>query len=196
MKSNLRNEIKSYIVRQGMTMQEVVDLLRDEHGWSDSVSNLPNKLQRESLRYVEAVQLADVLGYFDFTQEKILEIARTAHDLGIELFVMDDGWFGKRNCDNCSLGDWVVNREKLPDGLDGLSKRIHDLGMLFGLWMEPEMISPDSDLFRAHPDWCLHVKGRPSTLERSQLILDLSRAEVQDYVIEAVCRVLRESNAD
>ena len=109
---------------------------------------------------------------------------------------MDDGWFGKRNCDNCSLGDWVVNREKLPDGLDGLSKRIHDLGMLFGLWMEPEMISPDSDLFRAHPDWCLHVKGRPSTLERSQLILDLSRAEVQDYVIEAVCRVLRESNAD
>lgn len=134
--------------------------------------------------------------YFDFTQEKILEIARTAHDLGIELFVMDDGWFGKRNCDNCSLGDWVVNREKLPDGLDGLSNRIHDLGMLFGLWMEPEMISPDSDLFRAHPDWCLHVKGRPSTLERSQLILDLSRAEVQDYVIEAVCRVLRESNAD
>ena len=134
--------------------------------------------------------------YFDFDEEKLFRIARDGKELGIELFVMDDGWFGKRNSDNCSLGDWTANPEKLPRGLSGLSERIHGLDMLFGIWMEPEMISPDSDLSRAHPDWCLHVPGRARTEERNQLILDLTRKEVRDYVTEAVSSVLRESRAD
>ena len=132
--------------------------------------------------------------YFNFNEEKILEIARRAKDIGVELFVLDDGWFGKRNSDNCSLGDWVVNREKLPGGIDGLAKKINDLGLKFGLWFEPEMVSPDSDLYRAHPDWCLHVDGRARTESRNQLILDLSRKEVQDYIIGAVSAVLENAS--
>ncbi len=128
--------------------------------------------------------------YFDFNEEKILAIAERAKEIGVELFVLDDGWFGKRNNDDCSLGDWVVNREKLPCGIDGLAKKINDMGLMFGLWFEPEMVSPDSDLYRAHPDWCLHVDGRRRTEARQQLILDLSRREVQDYLIKAVSDVL------
>ena len=134
--------------------------------------------------------------YFDFNEEKILDIARRAKDIGVELFVLDDGWFGKRNSDNCSLGDWVVNTEKLPGGINGLADKINELGMKFGLWFEPEMISPDSDLYRAHPDWCLHVDGRRRTEARQQLILDVSRTDVQDYIIEAVSSVLRSANID
>ena len=134
--------------------------------------------------------------YFDFNEEKILDIARSAKEIGIELFVLDDGWFGKRDNDDCSLGDWVVNTAKLPHGMDGLADRIHDLGLKFGLWFEPEMISPDSDLYRAHEDWCLHVPGRERTLERNQLMLDLSRKEVQDYVIEAVSSILSTAGID
>ena len=128
--------------------------------------------------------------YFDFNEEKLLSIASEAQKLGIELFVLDDGWFGKRNLDNCSLGDWTVNMQKLPHGLSGLSERIHALGLRFGLWFEPEMVSPDSDLYRAHPDWCLHVPGRSRTESRQQLILDMSRPEIQDYVISAVSAIL------
>ena len=134
--------------------------------------------------------------YFDFNEEKLLDIARAAADIGVELFVLDDGWFGKRNIDNCSLGDWVVNTDKLPGGLKGVADKINALGLKFGLWFEPEMISPDSDLYRAHPDWCLHVDGRPRTEARNQLILDMSRTEVQDYVIEAVSSVLRSANIE
>lgn len=134
--------------------------------------------------------------YFDFNAEKILSIARRAKDLGIELFVLDDGWFGKRDTDNCSLGDWIVDRRKLPDGISGLAEQINALGLKFGLWFEPEMISPDSDLYRAHPDWCLHVPGRNRTEARNQLILDLSRREVQDYIIDAISSVLRSANIE
>ncbi len=128
--------------------------------------------------------------YMNFNEEKIVSIASLAKDLGIELFVLDDGWFGKRNTDTCSLGDWYVNREKLPSGIDGLSKRVVELGIDFGLWFEPEMVSPDSDLYRAHPDWAIHAEGISPALSRNQLVLDLSRREVQNYVIESVCSVL------
>ena len=131
--------------------------------------------------------------YFDFDEERLLSIAEKAAEIGAELFVLDDGWFGKRNSDNCSLGDWTVNTEKLPGGLAGLSGKIHALGLQFGLWFEPEMVSPDSNLYRAHPDWCLHVVNRPRTEARQQLILDLSRPEVQDYIISAVSAVLASS---
>ncbi len=121
--------------------------------------------------------------YFNFDEEKIVRIAECAKKAGIEMLVLDDGWFGVRNTDNCSLGDWYVNKEKLPNGIEGLAKQINELGMLFGLWFEPEMISPDSDLYRKHSDWCLHVEGRKRSEGRKQLILDLSREEVQDYII-------------
>ena len=134
--------------------------------------------------------------YFNFNEEKILDIVREAKPLGIELFVLDDGWFGKRDIDNCSLGDWTADLRKLPNGIAGLSAKVHAEGLMFGIWVEPEMISPDSDLYRAHPDWCLHVDGRTRTLERNQLILDLSRKEVQDYVIDAICNVLRTGTSD
>lgn len=132
--------------------------------------------------------------YFDFTEEKILGIAREAKELGIELMVLDDGWFGKRNDDKSSLGDWVVNREKLPGGITGLADKINAMGLKFGLWFEPEMVSVDSDLYRAHPDWCIHVPGRVRTETRNQLTLDLSRKEVCDYIVEAVGKVLDEAN--
>lgn len=124
--------------------------------------------------------------YFNFNAEKIEAIAKAGSELGIELFVLDDGWFGKRNDDTTSLGDWVVDQNKLPNGLTDLAERVNRLGLKFGLWVEPEMISPDSDLYRAHPDWCLHVDGRRRTLARTQLVLDLSRAEVREYLYNAL----------
>lgn len=124
--------------------------------------------------------------YFDFTEEKLVDIAKEASKLGIELFVLDDGWFGSRNSDNSSLGDWTVNPSKLPNGLNKLAERINDLNMKFGLWVEPEMISPDSDLYRAHPDWCLHVPDRRRTEFRWQLVLDYSRKEVRDYIYQSL----------
>ena len=129
--------------------------------------------------------------YFSFNEETILSIAGKAKSVGVELMVLDDGWFGKRNTDNCSLGDWVVDREKLPNGIDGLAGKVSELGMKFGLWLEPEMISKDSDLYRKHPDWCIHVEGRKRTESRNQLVLDLSRKEVRDYIVDAVSTVLR-----
>lgn len=134
--------------------------------------------------------------YFGFTEEKLLAIARRGAEIGCELFVLDDGWFGKRDSDNCSLGDWVVNPEKMPGGMGAFARQINDLGMRFGLWFEPEMISPDSDLYRAHPEWCLHVDGRDRTEARQQLILDYCRPEVQDYIIEAVSSVLRSAHIE
>lgn len=128
--------------------------------------------------------------YFNFTEEKLLKIAESAKDLGIDLLVLDDGWFGKRNDAKSSLGDWFANTEKLPDGLKGLGEKLNEMGLGFGIWLEPEMVSPDSDLYRAHPDWCIHIDGRSRTLTRCQLTLDLSRKEVCDYIIEAVSNVL------
>ena len=128
--------------------------------------------------------------YFDFNAEKIEAIATTAADLGLELFVLDDGWFGKRDTDNCSLGDWTTDLKKLPKGLPDLVSRINAKGMRFGLWFEPEMVSPDSDLYRAHPDWCLHVEGRQRTEGRQQLILDFSRKDVCDAIVEKLSAVL------
>ena len=128
--------------------------------------------------------------YFDFNEEKILNIAKKAKDVGVELMVLDDGWFGKRNNETSSLGDWFVNPEKLPDGIESLASKVEDLGMKFGLWFEPEMISKDSDLYRAHPDWCIHVEGRENTPSRCQFVLDLTREDVRDYVYNSVANIL------
>lgn len=128
--------------------------------------------------------------YFKFNADKIEDIARAGKELGIELFVLDDGWFGKRDSDNSSLGDWFVDRNKLPNGLEDLVSRVTSLGMEFGLWFEPEMVSPDSELYRRNPDWCLHVDGRRRTQARQQLILDMSRQDVQDYIVESLSAIL------
>lgn len=134
--------------------------------------------------------------YFDFNTEKLLSIAREAAALGIEMLVMDDGWFGARNSDNCALGDWQVNEQKLSGGLKYLVDEVNKLGMKFGIWFEPEMISPDSDLYRAHPDWAIAIPGRTATESRQQYVLDLSRKEVVDYVYEMVAKILRSANIE
>ncbi len=134
--------------------------------------------------------------YFDFNTEKLLSIAQEASKLGIEMLVMDDGWFGRRNADDCALGDWKVNEEKIKGGLKYLVDEVNKLGMKFGIWFEPEMISPDSDLYRAHPDWAIAIPGRPGTESRQQLVLDLSRQEVVDCVYEQVAAVLRSANIE
>lgn len=128
--------------------------------------------------------------YFDFNETSIKNIAKEASELGVELFVLDDGWFGQRNNDDCSLGDWVVNEEKVKGGLEKLAREINEMGIQFGLWFEPEMVCPISELYKEHPDWCIHIPGRTRSQARKQLILDLSREEVCDYVIKAVCDVL------
>lgn len=128
--------------------------------------------------------------YFDFDHQRLVDMARAAADLGVELFVLDDGWFGERDSDTTSLGDWVVDRRKLPGGLAPLAAEIESLGLSFGLWIEPEMVSPRSRLFEAHPDWAIGVPGRPRTESRQQLVLDLSRPEVVDHLEEAIASVL------
>ncbi|GIM28195.1 alpha-galactosidase [Clostridium polyendosporum] len=132
--------------------------------------------------------------YFNFNSEILLNLAKEAKELGIELFVLDDGWFSQRNSDTCCLGDWFVNKAKIPEGLYGLSNRINNLGMEFGLWVEPEMVSPNSELYKNHPDWVIHVPNRPRSESRNQLILDLSRKEVCDMIIKVISDILASAN--
>lgn len=126
---------------------------------------------------------------FDFTQSRLLDLAGRAKKLGCELFVLDDGWFGKRDNDSAGLGDYNINKEKLPGGLQGLAEKINAKGMEFGLWFEPESVNPDSDLYRAHPDWAL-TDALPDVMERHQLLLDLTKPEVRDYIVENVTEIL------
>lgn len=132
--------------------------------------------------------------YFDFDEKKLLEIAKEASELGIEMLVMDDGWFGRRSSDDSSLGDWFVNEEKLKGGLHALVENVKKLGMKFGIWVEPEMISPESELYQKHPDWAIQIPGRDITQSRAQYVLDLSRAEVADAVYDMIANVLRSAD--
>ncbi len=187
----------SWTLEPGQDFQSPEAVLVYSDGGFGKMSRILHDLYRRRLvrgRYRDEVRpiLANnwEATYFDFDEEKILALAKEAADLGIELFVLDDGWFGRRDNDNCSLGDWYVYDEKLPGGIAGLASRIKEYGMKFGLWFEPEMVSPDSDLYRSHPDWCIHVPGRMRTECRNQLILDLSRQEVRDHIVAAVSHVL------
>lgn len=132
--------------------------------------------------------------YFDFNERKLNALAKQAAELGIELFVLDDGWFGRRNDDSSSLGDWFVNKKKLPSGLKGICQKVNDLGMDFGLWVEPEMISEDSDLYRNHSDWVVRVPERGFSTGRRQLLLDLTRDEVRDYLVERLSDIFSSAN--
>ena len=134
--------------------------------------------------------------YFKFSESKLLSLARKAKNIGIELFVLDDGWFKNRDDDTKALGDYEINKKKLPRGLDSLAKKINGLGMKFGLWFEPEMVSVDSDLFRAHPDWIIGNGERPLAKGRHQLVLDFSRKEVRDYVFTSLDEVLSSANIE
>ena len=132
--------------------------------------------------------------YFDFDEKKLLDIAKEASALGIEMLVMDDGWFGNRFDDNRALGDWQVNEEKLKGGLKKLVDGVNALGMKFGIWFEPEMVSPESKLYREHPDWAIAIPGRVPGLARNQYVLDISRKEVRDYILEMLFKVLHSAN--
>lgn len=127
--------------------------------------------------------------YFDFDEEKLFRIAQKAKEIGIEMLVMDDGWFGKRDNDNCALGDWTVNTDKLKGGLPKLVQRVNDLGLQFGIWIEPEMISEDSELYHTHPQWCMKIPGREVNRSRSQLNLDITQKEVRNYIMNSLFAV-------
>ena len=134
--------------------------------------------------------------FFRFTRGKLLKLARRAKKVGVELFVLDDGWFGKRDSDKAGLGDYHVNPRKLPRGLSHFSRSIHRMGLRFGLWFEPEMVNPDSDLYRAHPEYALVTPNKQPALGRNQLALDLCNPAVRDYIVTNVCRILDTCNID
>ena len=132
--------------------------------------------------------------YFDFNKDNLIAIAKEAAELNLDMLVLDDGWFGKRDDDFSGLGDWFVNEKKLCGTLSELVKEVHDMGLSFGLWFEPEMISEDSDLYRAHPDWALVIPGRQPIRSRSQLVLDMSREDVTDYLTERICDIVEKAD--
>lgn len=134
--------------------------------------------------------------YFHFTGESIYRLAKQAAELGIEMLVLDDGWFGARNNDNSGLGDWYVNEEKIGCSLNELAKKINALGLKFGIWIEPEMVNEDSDLYRAHPDWAIQIPGRKPVRARNQLLLDFSRKEVVDAIFDQICNILDHANIE
>ncbi len=187
----------SFLLEPGDSFEAPEAVLAYSPAGLTGLSHLYHNVYRRCLcRSPYAAQSRPVLlnsweaAYFDFDEEKLLRIAKGAADMGAELFVLDDGWFGARDDDNSSLGDWQENKTKLKGDLCSLSERVHALGLKFGLWIEPEMISERSRLYEAHPDWCLKAPGRPSTRGRNQLVLDLSREDVCQYLIETFCGIL------
>lgn len=191
----------SWPLNQGESFQtpEVV-MVYSDHGLNQMSQTYHELYQKRLARGQYRDQVRPILvnnwegTYFDFDEEKILNIAKTAQKLGIELFVLDDGWFGKRNNDNAGLGDWYPNLEKLPHGIAGLSKKIVDLGMQFGIWFEPEMVNKDSDLYRAHPEWTFETPNRQTSHGRNQYVLDFSNHEVVDYIYGLMAKVIEESH--
>lgn len=134
--------------------------------------------------------------YFDFNEAKLMKIVNQAHELGIEMFVLDDGWFGHRDNDHTSLGDWFVDKKKFPNGIEHFAEQVHNLGMKFGLWFEPEMISIDSDLYRTHPDWMIHAPKSTPTPGRHQFVLDMTRPEVIDYLYDHMSHMIESADLD
>ena len=162
------------------------------HGFGEA-SRLLHKLEIDDIEPHGAKARARPVLYnsweateFNVNEAGQTALAQKAAKLGVELFVMDDGWFGKRNTDHAGLGDWVPNPQKFPNGLGGLIKAVNDLGMDFGLWVEPEMVNPDSDLYRAHPDWVMNFPGRPRSELRNQLVLNMARDDVKEYIFGAL----------
>lgn len=172
-----------------------------EYGFT-GLSHLYHDFYRSNLcksKFVKDVQRPVLINsweaaFMDFDDVKLVNIAKAAKKMGVDLLVMDDGWFGKRDDDNSGLGDWVVNEKKIKCGLHKLVEQINDLDMKFGIWFEPEMVSEDSDLYRAHPEWAMQIPGRHAVRSRNQMALDMSRKDVQDYLIEKVNAILDDAN--
>lgn len=190
-------------LKAGSSLQTPETVLVYSDNGISKMSNIYHKLYRQRLcrgKWRDLTRPIVINNWegttFHFDEKVILDIAENGAKAGAEMFVLDDGWFGKRDDDKSSLGDWTVYEEKLPNGLGHLAEEINKLGLKFGLWFEPEMISPDSELYRKHPDWCLHAEGRRRTENRWQLILDLSRKEVCDYVVDAVSTILSSANIE
>jgi alpha-galactosidase len=134
--------------------------------------------------------------FMDFNEAKLMPIVKKAHELGIEMFVLDDGWFGHRDNDRSSLGDWFVDQKKFTNGISGFAKKVHEQGLKFGLWFEPEMISIDSKLYEKHPDWMISTPGRQSTPARNQYVLDMTRPEVVDYLVDHISAIIKQTKLD
>ena len=198
----INDRLFSYVVGPGEDFDTPVVLMTYTHKGLTKMSHNYHDFFRNNLnrsKFVKDVKRPILINtweaaFFDFDDEKLVEIAKAARDMGVEMIVMDDGWFGKRDDDNSGLGDWVVNEKKIRCGLPKLVSQINDLGMKFGIWFEPEMVSEDSDLFRAHPDWAMEIPGRRAVRSRNQLVLDVSRREVQDYLIRSINGILDSAN--
>lgn len=199
----LNDELFSYPLAAGdtFTVPEVI-LSYSQNGLSALSQQYHNCIRNHVCRSKYVHMSRPVLinsweaAYFDFTGETIVNLAKEAASLGIDMVVMDDGWFGKRDDDNSSLGDWYVNEKKLGGSLSELIRRVHEQGVKFGIWIEPEMVNEDSDLYRAHPDWAIQISGRKPIRSRNQLLLDFSRKEVRDQVFEQICAVLDQGEID
>ncbi|MFN3266766.1 MAG: alpha-galactosidase [Deinococcales bacterium] len=167
-------------------------------GFGQMSRNLHNYTRHEVLPHKHSIRKVLYNSWeataFDVNEHSQIELAKIAADLGVELFVLDDGWFHKRNSDHAALGDWWADQKKFPNGLNPLIEQVNALGMDFGLWLEPEMVSPDSELYRQHPDWAIHFPTRERTTARNQLMLNLARVEVQDYLIGLLDKLLSEHN--
>ncbi len=192
-----------WILEKGRSFQTPEAILVYSDEGLSGMSRRFNKIIRKRVcrgKYRDAERFALINNweatYFDFNEDKIVEIAKKAKEIGVDTMVLDDGWFGRRKDDTSGLGDWVEMPERLPNGIDGLCKKINDLDMRFGLWFEPEMVNPDSELFENHPDWIIHTKGREPSKTRGQYTLDLSRKDVCDYIVSAVGAILKKANIE
>ena len=199
----LQDEMFSYPLAEGETFYTPEVLLTFSGSGMNLLSQNLHRCIRQHIcrgKYKESVRPVLVnsweASYFDFDGDTLYELAKEAKHAGIDMLVLDDGWFGKRHDDNSGLGDWFVNEKKLGGTLGDLIKKINDLGVKFGIWVEPEMISEDSDLYREHPDWALTIPGRNPVHARNQLVLDFSRKEVVDHIFDQICKVLDQGNIE
>lgn len=199
----LQDEMFSYPLEEGETFYTPEVLLTFSGSGMNLLSQNLHRCIRQHIcrgKYKESVRPVLVnsweASYFDFDGDTLYELAKEAKNAGIDMLVLDDGWFGKRDDDNSGLGDWFVNEKKLGGTLGDLIKKINDLGVKFGIWVEPEMISEDSDLYREHPDWAFTIPGRNPVHARNQLVLDFSRKEVVDHIFDQICKVLDQGNIE
>lgn len=199
----LQDEMFSYPLAGGETFYTPEVLLTFSGSGMNLLSQNLHRCIRQHIcrgKYKESVRPVLVnsweASYFDFDGDTLYELAKEAKNVGIDMLVLDDGWFGKRDDDNSGLGDWFVNEKKLGGTLGSLIQKINDLGVKFGIWIEPEMISEDSDLYREHPDWALTIPGRNPVHARNQLVLDFSRKEVVDHIFDQICKVLDQGNIE
>lgn len=199
--SGINPESFTFVLEPGQTLQSPEAVMTySDAGFGGVSSRMHAFVRRHIVRGCWADRERPVLlnsweaAYFDINEKKLLKLAKEAKKCGIELFVMDDGWFGHRDDDTSSLGDWQENRSKLPGGVKQLADKINALGLEFGIWVEPEMVNEDSNLYRAHPEWAVRVPGQSHAEGRHQMLLDLTNKEVRDHIVEAMTKVFSSAN--